>query len=30
LKKKQLIHLSDENIQLHEYAFGNTKEAFGK
>lgn len=26
--KKQLIHLPDEDCQLHEYAFGNTDEAF--
>ncbi len=26
--KKQLIYLSDKDCQLHEYAFGNTDEAF--
>jgi len=26
--KKQLIHLPDKNCQLHEFAYGNTAEAF--
>jgi len=26
--KEELIYNSDDNIQLHEYAFGNTDEAF--
>ena len=26
--KTQLIHLSEENCQLHEYVFGNVDEAF--